>query len=288
MTHQLPDIENIFYTVRMNSQRLDLAFSKTVWDYYRHNQRSLPWRDKLSPYRVLVSEFMLQQTQVTRVEPKFIQWMKQWPDLDSAANASTEDILKAWQGLGYNRRALYLQAALRRIQKEFNAEVPNMAEQLISLPGIGVNTAAAIQVYAFNQPVVFIETNIRQVFIHHFFSDQTGIEDKQIVPLVEAHIDHNNPREWYWALMDYGSHLKKVVGNVTRQSQHYKRQSRFEGSHRQLRSLLLSVILEKAGLSMEMAYQVGSQWPRKQVARAIEELLSEGFIVLEAGALQSV
>ncbi len=268
-------------------------FRELVWDYYAHNSRDLLWRLPLEdgtfdPYRIMVSEIMLQQTQVSRVKVKYQEFLKAFPLVQDLAKAPLADVLRIWTGLGYNRRAKFIHQAARKVVDDYGGIFPDNQKELTKLPGIGANTAGAICAYAYNQPVVFIETNIRTVFIHHFFSDQTGIEDKQIVPLVEAHIDHNNPREWYWALMDYGSHLKKVVGNVTRQSQHYKRQSRFEGSHRQLRSLLLSVILEKAGLSMEMAYQVGSQWPRKQVARAIEELLNEGFIVLKEGALQSV
>lgn len=111
---------------------------------------------------------------------------------------------------------------------------------LTNLPGVGVNTAGAIVVYAYNQPVVFIETNVRTVYIHHFFADES-VTDTDLTPVIEASLETNtrSPREFYWALMDYGTHLKQTVGNVSRRSKHYTKQSTFNGSLRQVRGQVL-------------------------------------------------
>jgi len=225
-------------------------FQEIVWEYYRaHQRKNLPWRQNINDinfgYRVLVSEMMLQQTQVNRVVDKFNQWMEVFPTISNLANASFDEVLSAWSGLGYNRRAKYLQESAIIILSEPGGQIPREISKLVALPGVGQATAAAIVVYAFNLPLVFIETNIRTVFIHHFFPDIAQVSDAQLVPLIEQSMDKENPREWYWALMDYGSFLKQSVGNVSQNSKHYKKQSRFEGSARQLRGSVLKLLLIK-------------------------------------------
>jgi len=225
-------------------------FQEIVWEYYRaHQRKNLPWRQNINDinfgYRLLVSEMMLQQTQVNRVVDKFNQWMEVFPTISNLANASFDEVLSAWSGLGYNRRAKYLQESAIIILSEPGGQIPREISKLVALPGVGQATAAAIVVYAFNLPLVFIETNIRTVFIHHFFPDIAQVSDAQLVPLIEQSMDKENPREWYWALMDYGSFLKQSVGNVSQNSKHYKKQSRFEGSARQLRGSVLKLLLIK-------------------------------------------
>jgi A/G-specific adenine glycosylase len=225
-------------------------FQEIVWEYYRaHQRKNLPWRQNINDinfgYRVLVSEMMLQQTQVNRVVDKFNQWMEVFPTISNLANASFDEVLSAWSGLGYNRRAKYLQESAIIILSEPGGQIPREISKLVALPGVGQATAAAIVVYAFNLPLVFIETNIRTVFIHHFFPDIAQVSDAQLVHLIEQSMDKENPREWYWALMDYGSFLKQSVGNVSQNSKHYKKQSRFEGSARQLRGSVLKLLLIK-------------------------------------------
>jgi A/G-specific adenine glycosylase len=224
------------------------SFKDIVWEYYHlHKRESLPWRtlepeDTLA-YRVLVSEFMLQQTQVSRVVDKFNEWMRLFPTIEQAATASFVDVLTAWSGLGYNRRAKYLHDTCIAIVADRNGIVPSEQNELVSYPGIGRNTAAAIVVYAYNVPLAFVETNIRTVFIHHFFADRTGVTDAAIYELVAQTVDIDNPREWYWALMDYGVSIKKHIGNISRQSRHYSKQSTFVGSRRQLRGTVLRQLL---------------------------------------------
>lgn len=221
------------------------TFHKLVWDYYdRHGRHDLPWRvpeadGAFDPYKVLVSELMLQQTQVPRVIPKYHEFLAKFPDVKTLAQASLGEVLVAWSGLGYNRRAKFLWQAAQKIQTEFGGIFPKMFEELVTLPGVGKNTAGAILAYAYNTPVVFLETNIRSVYIHHFFNDQTDVPDRAIAERVAQTLPKENAREWYWSLMDYGTHLKQTVGNVSRASKSYKKQSAFHGSKRQIRGLVI-------------------------------------------------
>jgi A/G-specific adenine glycosylase len=225
-------------------------FQEIVWDYYRaHKRNNLPWRhdidDENFAYYVLVSEIMLQQTQVNRVIYKFNQWIELFPTIATLAAADLDVVLHAWSGLGYNRRAKYLLESAKVIVSEHEGRIPSEPGLLEALPGIGKATAAAVVVYAYNLPKLFVETNIRTVFIHHFFPFAEHVADKELLPLIESSLDKENPREWYWALMDYGSFLKQSVGNISQKSKHYKKQSTFEGSSRQLRGAILKLLLVK-------------------------------------------
>ncbi len=216
------------------------AFQKKVWGHFKHHGRSLPWRETRNPYHILVSEIMLQQTQVDRVIPKYRAWLRRFPTSSKVALAPRSEILTMWQGLGYNRRALALHRAVTILSK--NKKFPSDYDSLLALPGIGPYTAQAILTFAFNQPTILIETNIRTVFIHHFFNTKQKVNDRDLVPFIEKTLDHTRPREWYWALMDYGAHLKKTVGNVSQRSTHYARQNRFIGSDRHIRGQILKYI----------------------------------------------
>jgi len=227
-------------------------FRGTVYGYYRDRARALPWRKTNDPYKILISEVMLQQTQVARVIGKYEGFIRAFPDIESLARASLHQILTVWQGLGYNRRALALKRAAQIVVAHYGGRIPSSIESLKALPGIGSVTAHAICAFAFNEPTVFIETNIRTVFIHHFFENASDINDKEILPLVARTLDHANPRIWYYALMDYGVALKKRHGNPSRRSARYRRQSPFEGSNRQIRGMILQTLLETSGLSEDM------------------------------------
>lgn len=220
------------------------AFQITVLKFYRRNKRGLPWRKPqkngaFDPYHVLVSEVMLQQTQVNRVINKYGGFFSTFPSLEVLALADLRDVLSAWSGLGYNRRAKYLHQLAKITMNDNHGKLPENVENLKSLPGIGQNTAAAIVVYTWNKPEVFIETNIRTVFIHHFFQNKDNVSDTEILHKVSETLDKENPRDWYWALMDYGTYLKKKHGNNISKSRHYTKQSKFEGSRRQLRANVL-------------------------------------------------
>ena len=212
------------------------AFVATVWDFFsEHGRHTLPWRKTHDPYKILVSEIMLQQTQVDRVLPKYTAFIKQFPTVRALSAASLREVLSSWQGLGYNRRAKMLHACAVRIVKEHKGKFPRTASALEALPGIGPYTAAAIMAFAFNKPKPLIETNVRSVYLHHFFKGKTQVSDKELLPIVERTMDKERIREWYWALMDYGTWIKKTYGNPNSQSSSYTQQSAFRGSNRQIR-----------------------------------------------------
>lgn len=221
-------------------------FNGELSEFYSKNKRNLSWREKIIPYEVFISEVMLQQTQVARVVQKFPEFLEKFPDFLSLAQADLVEVLKVWQGMGYNRRGKYLHDAAKVIFEKYNGSLPNDPKLLVELPGIGVATAASITCFAYNEPVVFIETNIRRVFLYHFFPNQKNIPDSQILPHVEKALDKKNPREWYYAVMDYGSHLAKTVENPNRKSKHYTKQPKFEGSDRQIRGKFLKLFLSGA------------------------------------------
>ena len=255
------------------------AFRKTVWSFYRAHGRQFPWRHEADPYRVLVSEIMLQQTQTHRVEPKYELFLETFPVLKSLARASLQELLRVWQGLGYNRRALYLRDAARVMVDEHDGCVPNDPKTLQQLPGIGPGTAGAVCAYAFNCPAIFIETNIRTVFIHHFFRDQAGISDRQIEPLVGTTLDQSNPRDWYYALTDYGVMLKAKHGNPSRQSKHHVRQSKFEGSDRQIRGAIIRMLTCDGSVSPESI--IANFGDAARVGRIIDGLVADRLVVCE-------
>ncbi len=218
-------------------------FKKIVNNYYKQHGRSFPWRKTKDPYKILVSEIMLQQTQVSRVIEKYYSFLQRFPTIEKLAQASTTSVLREWQGLGYNRRGLALKRLAVEIVKKYKGKLPKTYDELITLPGIGPATAGDLLAFAWNKPAIVIETNIRTVFIHHFFQDQTDIADKDIIPFIKKTLDKNNPRRWYWALMDYGAFLKKTLLNPSRRSRHYIKQSPFQGSNRELRAKILKYLL---------------------------------------------
>ncbi len=254
------------------------AFRMNVREHYRREGRALPWRRTRDPYRIWVSEMMLQQTQVERVVPKYRAFLKQFPTIRALAGASRADVLRAWQGLGYNRRAKFLHEAAHVIAREHGGVFPRSVTDIERLPGIGHYTARAIVTFAHDQPEVFIETNIRTVYLHHFFTHQIGVADAALMPYISDTLDTKHPREWYWALMDYGAWLKKEHGNVSCRSAHHTTQSKFEGSVRQLRGLILKTVLaqKRIGLSA-LAREV--RRPTATVRTVADALVTEGLIM---------
>lgn len=256
-------------------------FQQQVWNFFQEHRRNFPWRQTTNLYQILVAEVMLQQTQTSRVVPFFDRFLQTLPTVESLAAVDTETLLKLWQGLGYNRRALFLRSTAQTIQSSFGRVIPANLAQLQTLPGIGPNTAGAILAYAFNQPVIFLETNIRKAFIYHFFPNQPKVSDQEIRPLVAATMDKKNPREWYWALVDYGNWLGRTKTVTNNRSRHYIKQSTFEGSARQLRSHLLRLILEQPRYQNDMAADTSRS--ASELATALGELVAEGFVTNNQG-----
>jgi A/G-specific adenine glycosylase len=252
-------------------------FRKIIYGHYAEIRRNLPWRKTRNPYRILVSEIMLQQTQIERVIEKYRLFIKSFPEFRSLAKAPLADVLKVWQGLGYNRRAIALKKISDIITKTYHNKLPNSQKELLKLPGIGPYSAAAITTFAFNQPAVFIETNIRRVFIHFFFPEKNAVPDTKLFSLVEKTLDRNDPRHWYYALMDYGVMLGKSVPNPNRRSAHYQRQSRFQGSNRQIRGMILQTLIKNDRIT-EHALMNALNTDNELVKKNLQQLEREGFL----------
>lgn len=260
----------------LTSQQIK-KFQKEIWDFYKKQGRSMPWRGEGDPYKVLVSEIMLQQTQVSRVIPKYLEFIKEFPDFETLAQAKLSKVLEFWNGLGYNRRALFLQKLALKVLKEHKGKLPNDTQELEKLPGIGKATAGSLSAFAFNQAVPFIETNIRRVYIDRFFKNEQKIHDDKIFLLVEKTLDRKNPRKWYYALMDYGAMLKVKTKNPNQNSIHYVKQSKFVGSDREIRGALIKYLTEYASVSQETFLKKFS-FPKKRAERVFERLQEEGMI----------
>jgi A/G-specific adenine glycosylase len=253
------------------------TFQKMILDYYSTHGRDLAWRKTTDPYCILVSEVMLQQTQVERVAAKYPAFIAAFPDFAALAEAPLSEVLAAWQGMGYNRRAITLQGCARKVVDEYGRMLPQDPDILATFPGIGMATAASICAFAFSMPVVFIETNIRRVFIHFFFDNEDTVQDREIIPLVRSALYQKDPRVWYWALMDYGSALRKTVPNPNRRSAQYTRQSAFAGSDREIRGLIIRRLLNgPAPDSEDLIRNAGGDRPR--VLRILGTLKDEGFL----------
>ncbi len=269
------------------------AFIKTVTDFYAaHGRHNLPWRKTRDPYKILVSEIMLQQTQVDRVIGRYAQFLKRFPTLEALARASNATVLKEWQGLGYNRRALHLKRAAEIIVSEHKGKFPKDYQALLKLPGVGPATAGDIMAFAWNKPAVVLETNIREVFFHHFFphmKDRNGkackIYDKELLPILEKTLDTENPRDWYYALMDYGTHLKKTRGNNISRSAHYMKQSTFKGSNRELRSQILKLVLAKPRVEKDILKLLAA--PAPDIKKNIIAMEKEGLLRRRRGTISA-
>lgn len=260
-------------------------FQNTVWNFYQEQGRQvLPWRKTKNPYKIWVSEIMLQQTQVARVIEKYKSFLKMFPDIESLARASQSEVLKEWVGLGYNRRALFLKKGAEFVVKECGGKIPKDVSLLEKIPGIGHYTARAIATFAYNQKHVFVETNIRTVYFNNFFQESENITDKEVLEIVEKTLPEENFREWYWALMDYGSHLKKQGRGHNTKSRHYARQSKFEGSDRQIRAAVVRHLTQKGKMDMDnLVRELGFDQDRTE--EQIQKLLEEEMVFLQKGIL---
>jgi A/G-specific adenine glycosylase len=244
----------------------------------------MPWRETQDPYRILISEFMLQQTGVGRVLEKYRSFLEDFPDLSSLAEAPLERVLSVWQGLGYNRRAVSLRECAKIVVEKHGGVVPDRLEILTSLPGIGPATGSAVLVFAFGKPEVFIETNVRRVFLHFFFRQRTLVRDSEILRLIDRTLDRKNPRDWYYALMDYGALLGKTHPLTNRRSAHYRRQPSFEGSDRQVRGRILRMVLARGAMTEDaLSRHLGVSLPR--ISRIVAQLSADGILGKERGTI---
>lgn len=282
----------------------DAEFISFIWEFYEKNRRTFPWRETSDLYEILVSELMLQQTQTHRVLPKYQNWLLQFPTAKVLAEAPLSDVLLAWSGLGYNRRAKFLQQTAKQLviinfqlsiasdkrlpvhNSQFSIpndkELPLDEKELRKLPGVGEYTANAVLAFAFNEPTIVVETNIRTVIIHHFFKDNSSVTDNDIkqviarlVPQEVASSKHKGPKDWYYALMDYGNFLKGEGFDYFHKQKGYTKQKPFKGSERFVRGFLLREVLTKESIKIKTVLLAG--YSSETIAKVAKDLISEGL-----------
>ncbi len=260
----------------------DIAgFRRAVWAHYKaHGRHDLPWRKTRDGYRIMVSEIMLQQTQVPRVIEKYTSFLRRFPTVQALADAPLAAVLSEWSGLGYNRRGKYLHDAAQVIVAEFSGNVKKATAQ--RLPGIGPYTKAAVRSFAYNEPHMMIETNVRAAFIHYFFTGSGRVHDRELTPLIEAAGEGQDPRTWYWALMDYGAHVKRLHKNPTRRSASYVMQTKFSGSLREVRGAVLKVL--NTGAHGDLAIAQKLSFEERMIRQALTGLKKDGLVVSHRGS----
>lgn len=256
--------------MKVTQIKLDTIFIEKVLSfYYEQGRHDLEWRKRINGYRILVSEIMLQQTQVARVKEKYKTWMSLYPSLKSLREASLQDILILWQGLGYQRRA----KALYEIAKQYTS-IPTSFSELCELPGVGPYTASAVSAFAYNEfSHPMLETNIRTALIEEFHLGETEIHDGVLYDDVDRLAKNKSvqavgARVWYYALMDYGAHLKENKISHNQKSVHHVKQTTYKGSLRELRAKTLFAITHQKALPED-----------KRLDEVLKLLLKEGFIV---------
>ena len=260
------------------SQEMLASFCVAIWDFYKTNKRDFAWRNTIDSYEIVVSEIMLQQTQTQRVAHMYPLFLEKFQTFGALAGAPKQELLASWVGLGYNRRVLALQGIAQWVVAQHQGKLPSDVALLQACKGLGPATSASIVTFAFNMPTVFIETNVRAVFLHIFFNALDEISDKKLYPLVAATVDQINPREWYYALMDYGVFIKKRYKNPSRKSKHYNVQSKFIGSDRQIRGHIVRVLAQqKQVLVVDVAHELHVAMDRLQAI--IGGMERDGFLV---------
>lgn len=227
-------------------------FQRLILDWGRRHRRDMPWRNTRDPYKILVSEVMLQQTQVSRVLPIYEKFLREFPTLEALAAASQPNLLRTWQGLGYWNRAIRLREAARVIVNKLEGEFPRDPATLMTLPGVGPYTAGAVACFAFGCTEPFLDTNIRRVYLFFFFPGEDDVPDSRIMEIARKAVWTEDPREWVYALFDYGATELRDRA-INRRSRHYSRQSAFEGSFRSFRTQALRHVLAQENTSLSRA-----------------------------------
>ncbi|HVA96832.1 MAG TPA: hypothetical protein VND99_04205 [Candidatus Acidoferrales bacterium] len=273
----------------MISRKKITSFQKHILDWYSVHKRDLPWRElpfdtvkgARDPYKILVSEIMSQQTQLSRVIPKYEAWVKKFPSTEHLAQAKTAEVLHYWNGLGYNRRALHLKKTAEIIAAKYHGEFPRSEKELMILPGIGKYTARAILCFAFDQQVAVVDTNVRKVILTQF-----AVPEKEIAEIADALLPQGSAYNWNQALMDYAaSVLKKEKISIPKQSQ-------FIGSHRYYRGQVLKLLLQKRKVPVDdVGFLIKKDYTdkdKKWLLKLLEELEKEGFIIANHNLIELV
>lgn len=252
-----------------------LAFQRHILDWYDTFKRDLPWRDDPDPYHILVSEIMLQQTQVDRVIPKYLAFLARFPTLQSLAAASVADVLRQWQGLGYNRRALNLKRAADVAVREYGGTLPATVEGLEALPGIGKYTARAVASFAFRLQVPVVDTNVRRVLAG--FAGRE-LSERETWTLAERLLPEGRAADWNQALMDYGALVDRPRPKRTG-----KRSEPFEQSNRFWRGRIVDALRDRPtvsfdGLLAALPYPDREEERVRSLVRALHE---EGMVAYD-------
>jgi len=274
------------------------ADRRRLFAWYRPRRDAYPWRTTPDdPYRVLVSEVMLQQTQAPRVVPIFDAFVARFPDVATLAAASRADVVRAWAGLGYHRRAVALHRAAGEIVERHGAEVPRTSAGLRSLPGVGPYTASAVASIAHGVPVAAVDTNVRRIAARYFQGREPDeVPGHHVVEAADAWVPVGRPGDWNQALMDLGRVVCRprprcddcpfracrfrADGRVGRSSA--RRQPAFEGSLRQVRGRVLAALRASPSVTdAALAAELGL--PLQRVAEAVEGLLRDGLAVRTRG-----
>ena len=253
-------------------------FREIILNYYKIYGRSFSWRETSDPYHILLSELMLQQTQTERAAPKYAAFIERWPDFNALSEAPFSEILILWKGLGYNRRAMALKQIALIAVRQYGGTLPRIYDELLKLPMVGPATASAVLAFSYNQPALYLETNIRRVLLHFFYQNEEKVHDRELYKLLEAVQVREDPKSWYYALMDYGVLLKKMVKNPNRRSAHYTKQPAFENSNRQIRGQILTVFTEKGLVSKKELYSF-LNFPQENINKCLSALQKEGFVI---------
>ena len=280
---------------RSTSSVVAARFHDAVLDWFDHNARVLPWRDDASPWAVMVSEFMLQQTPVARVLPVFAVWMDRWPTPADLAASTPGDAVREWGRLGYPRRALRLHAAAVVIVDQHGGEVPSDHEALLALPGVGSYTAAAIASFAFGQSHVVLDTNVRRVFarvrdgVEFPSASVTSAERTSALELLPSEASR-----WAAATMELGAVVCtarspqcavcpvadlcrwRALGYPAHDGPQRRTQS-YEGTDRQCRGRILQLLRDAEGPVTRSAIDLVWDKP-EQRERALDGLVADGLV----------
>lgn len=253
------------------------SFQKFIFHWWKSHKRDLPWRHTHDPYKILVSEVMLQQTQVSRVLPKYAEFIDAFPTAIVLANAKTSDILRLWKGMGYNRRALYLKKTAEAVVEKYNGKFPISEQELLQLPGIGKYTARAILVFAYKKDVAMVDTNIRQIITHFFFDDEVQSE-KTIQEIADQLVPKGKSWEWHQGLMDYGAanNAQFIMNNA----QYKKTNIPFRESNRFYRGRIMDLLREREWKEEELIQELIQTYdkPKEFFEKIIQGLEKDGLI----------
>ncbi len=252
------------------------SLHQNVFRYYEKFGRKLPWRDTTDPYYILVSECMLQQTQVERVIPFYERWLKRFSSVEMLYEASLREVLQQWQGLGYNRRGQNLHKTAGVIVEEFQGDVLSALPHYKKLPGVGEYTASAVQAFAANKDIAAVDTNIRRILIAHFHLDEK-ISKAELADIAYQCVPKGRSREWHNALMDYGANYmtakRSGIASLGKQGQ-------FEGSDRQVRSRILRFLLSHTeGVHKEKLFRELSDIDKKRTSEILKKMIQEKLII---------